>query len=507
MQNTVPQPQQKKAWWEILVSQKTLATLSVLLIVAMLLPLIVIALYNYPGDDDFNFTLPATQAWAQSGSLWEVLKAIVQKTRTIYAEWQGYFVSTFFFGLTPMIFDIDLYFISNWIILAIICLATAYCVKSITQVVLKGNRCHFWISYALILALILQWMPSIGDSVYWHNGGMYTVATFTLVALIGLLLRSNSEQTVARSIWRGICAALLGFMIGGSFLGPMLGAGVFLFLYTLRSLFLRSRNRIFSIVALIFFAISMLFNVLCPGNALRQEWVETTITPLMSVITAILDSFDLVGQWTDLKIIGILMILTPLLWKPLKESSYPFKHSFLVFVGLYGLFSSSLVPSIYTGFGMPYRYLNSIYFYYLIMVIGSVLYFEGALIRFVEKRQAANGNVTMMGGYQLGEGFMVGYLIVCLILVGFGCFGTTIMNTSSISATKSLVTGEAVAFHDEILQREQYIFETDSDVTQILPLTNKPYVFKEDKLPWQGIYGPVRYMKWTFEAQRANGVE
>ena len=69
-----------KTIWEILVSQKTLSLLSLLLIVAMLLPLVGIALYNYPGDDDFNFTLPATRAWAETGSLWETLKAVWEKT-------------------------------------------------------------------------------------------------------------------------------------------------------------------------------------------------------------------------------------------------------------------------------------------------------------------------------------------------------------------------------------------------------------------------------------------
>ena len=503
----MPSSSTHKTIWEILVSQKTLSLLSLLLIVAMLLPLVGIALYNYPGDDDFNFTLPATRAWAETGSLWETLKAVWEKTRITYMEWQGYFVSTFFFGLTPMVFDLDLYFISNWIILAVICLATAYCVKSITQVVLKGNKHHFRISYALILMLILQWMPSIGDSVYWHNGGMYTVAVFTLVTLLGLLLRCNGPQSRGRSFWRGICAAVLGFMLGGSFLGPMLGAGVLLALYTVRSLCLRSQNRIHSLVALVFFCITMLINVLCPGNALRQEWVDTAPSPVTAVITAILDSFDLVGQWTDLKFIGLMMILLPLLWKPLKESACTFQHSLLVFIGLYGLFSASLVPSTYTGFGLPPRYLNIVYFYYLMMAIGSLLYFEGALIRWLERRQQAGLPVPFAPDFQMGEKFMAGYLALCLVLVGFGCFGSTIMNTSSLSATKSLLNGEAAQFREEMLKREQYIFETDSDVTQVQPVFCKPYVFKEDKLPWQGIYGPVRYMKWTFEAQRANGVE
>ena len=73
------------------------------------------------------------------------------------------------------------------------------------------------------------------------------------------------------------------------------------------------------------------------------------------------------------------------------------------------------------------------------------------------------------------------------------------MNTSSVSALKSLLTGEAKQFHEEMKVRQEYIRVTDSDVVAVQPLSVAPYVFKNDRLPWQGIYGRVRYMKWYFE--------
>ena len=73
------------------------------------------------------------------------------------------------------------------------------------------------------------------------------------------------------------------------------------------------------------------------------------------------------------------------------------------------------------------------------------------------------------------------------------------MNTASISATRSLVTGEAAAFHQEMEARAEYIRVTDSDEVAVRPLTVAVPVFKTDKLPFQGIYGRVRYMKWYYE--------
>ena len=40
---------------------------------------------------------------------------------------------------------------------------------------------------------------------------------------------------------------------------------------------------------------------------------------------------------------------------------------------------------------------------------------------------------------------------------------------------------------------------TDSDLVDVEVLSSQPYVFKRDRLPLQGIYGTVRYMRMYFE--------
>ena len=99
-----------------------------------LIPLIVIAVYNYPADDDFNFVLPAADAWVRTGSLVEVVKAIWNKGVDTYASWQGDFVSTALFSITPIIFNIRLYFLSNWFTLALLCLSAGYLIKGVVCV-------------------------------------------------------------------------------------------------------------------------------------------------------------------------------------------------------------------------------------------------------------------------------------------------------------------------------------------------------------------------------------
>jgi len=478
------------------ISAQKLARFLIVLTAAMLLPLMIIALYNYPADDDFGFVLPVATAWVQTGSLWEALRAIGQKVADTYQTWQGDFASTALFCITPMVFDIQLYFLDNWLMLALLCLSIGYLVKSAMQL-LKADKAVFWIVYVPCLILALQFMPSIGYSIYWHNGGQYTTAACTLFLLTGLLLRTAQKQAHGRALFRGVSIAACAFMLGGSFYGPALGAFVLLAVWTVWAFATQARNRMQCAAALAIFAAAFVISLLAPGNALRQDRTGETVGALTAVITAVLDSFDLIGGWLSPQLLGAFLLIGPAVWNPLRDSEFSFRHPLAAFVGLYGLLAASLVPGIYTGFGYDTeRYMNALYFYFLLFAIGSFIYAEGWLIR---RLQHSGQNHLLEASKALGKRFSAGFLVLVIALTVLGGFEFTIMNTSSVSALKSLVTGEAAQFHEEMLERQEYIRVTDSDVVAVKPLKNQPYVFKEDRLPWQGIYGRVRYMKWYFE--------
>ena len=480
------------------VDRRKLSIAMLILFFLSLIPLIVIAVYNYPADDDFQYVLPLSTAWLQTGSLWQVLKALVARTWETYQTWQGDFVSTALFGVTPMVFGIQWYFIDNWMMLALVCLSVGYLVKTAVCHCIGADKHTFWIVYSAAMVLVLQFMPSISYSIYWHNGGQYTTAACMLLLAVGVLLRCSLKPTV----WRVVCAGLLGFCLGGSFFGPALGALVLAALWCLTAFIGKGKSRTASAVMLGLLMCSFLLSVLAPGNALRQERTGESVGAVMTVITAVLDSFDLTGKWLTPQLLAMLMLIVPVLWKPLKESRYAFRAPLWIFVMLYGLFSASLAPGVYTGYGWnTARYENAIYFYFLVMALGTAIYCEGAFIRWLERheQQKPYASQLLAAAKELGVRFSAVYLALVIALTVFGGFAYTIMNTSSVSALKSLATGEAKQFRAEMAEREEYIRVTDSDVVDVKPLSVQPYVFKNDRLPWQGIYGRVRYMKWYFE--------
>lgn len=482
------------------VSRRALARVMMLLFFASLIPLVVIALYNYPADDDFGFVLPAATAWVQTGSLWEVARQIVQKTYDTYLTWQGDFVSTAIFSITPIIFDIRLYFLSNWFTLALVCLSAGYLLKGVLCLHLKADQDTFWIVYSAVMILVLQFMPAIGYSVFWHNGGVYTVTVCFLALLLGLLVRCAAPQSKARAIVRGVLASLCGFLLGGSFYGPMLGALVLLAMIALYAFQSRQRCRWQGAAALVCLLAALAISACAPGNAVRQGLNGAPMHPVKAVVRAVLESFDLAGSWMKPQLLAALMLIVPALWQPLRDSRFTFRRPIWVFVSLYGLFSAAIVPGVYTHAGFDTeRYLNALYFYFLIFATGTAVYWEGALIRWLQSRKTGPAAPALQAAHTLGSRFTALLLALAILLTGFGAFDFTITNTSSLNAAKCLLNGDAARFREEMAERQEYIRVTDSDSVQVKPLDSQPYVFKYDRLPFQGIYGRVRYMKMYFE--------
>ncbi|HPR79487.1 MAG TPA: hypothetical protein PLR69_12890, partial [Candidatus Limiplasma sp.] len=253
------------------ITEKQLARVCAAVFFASLVPLILIALYNYPADDDFGFTLPAATAWVNTHSLTAVLAAIVQKTVETYQTWQGNFVSTFLFAVNPLIFNIRLYFISNWLVLALLCLSVGYLLKSVLLHYLHASHAAFWIIYPSVMVLMLQFMPSIGDSVYWHNGGQYTVAACQYMLALGLLVHCDGAQSLRRNLLRATLLALSGLMLGGSFYGPALGAFVGLAWIAVAAFAVKDHRRWYALTAFLCFCATFAISVTAPGVPLRQE--------------------------------------------------------------------------------------------------------------------------------------------------------------------------------------------------------------------------------------------
>ena len=319
-------------------------------------------------------------------------------------------------------------------------------------------------------------MPSIGNAIYWHTGSMYMVVSCTFLWTLGLLLRCSMQQSRQRAIWRGALLVLCGFVMGGSFYGPMLGAFVAVLLLALQGVIRRSPMRIYSLMALAAFVASLIISLLSPGNQLRQERFGTPMGIGPALITSILDACDLIGAWLSPQLLAMLLLILPVLRHPLRESKPAFRHPIYFLVLFFGVFAATLTPGIYTGasYGMD-RYMNVVYVHFLLMALGSAVYALWWFIRWLEKRtKSINAQKILALSVGLGQRFTAPYIAIVLALLVLGSFAFTIMNTSSVSEVRSLVSGEAARFQQDMKARKEYIRVTDSDEVDVRALGSQP---------------------------------
>ena len=476
-------------------SQEQMAKVMAILFALMLIPLMAIAFYNYPADDDFPYTVDASAAWVQTRSIGAVLSAIIGKIVHSYQNSFGLFMHPLYNSTNALIFGIVGYF------LAMVCLSVGYLLKGVVRGLLNASRSAFWIVYAAVMILVLQFMPSIGEGVFWHSGSNHTFSAMMLFVLLGLLARCHFEQSRLRAAWRIACITFTCACAGAVEYSTMLGGTVLLVLLAVWAFRAGSRSWKYLIYTLCVMAVVIVIFSLSPGNAKRQSMVGEPINPVSAVMISVMDSFDLAGKWLSPQLFAMLMLIVPVMWKPLKESSFRFAHPLLMFITCYGLYSAALVPGVFSTYGYGTgRYMNVLYFYFLFVMVGSVLYFEGSLIRWLEKQEGELAQAFAKASFRR---FSALYLVLCVFFLAMGGFAHTIMNTSSLSAAKSILNGEAAHFRAEMAEREEYIRVTDSDETAVDPIVIRPYVFKDDKLAWQGIYGRIRYQKRYYEVHYA----
>ena len=163
-------------------TQKQLARIMMVLFFVMLIPLVLVAFYNYPADDDFPYTIGASLAWLETHSLPAVGKALIQKMLDCYQNSFGLFMHPLYIGSNALIFGVQYYFLNNWYVLAMVCLSIGYFLKGVIRKLLGASRDVFWIVYVSIMILVLQFMPCIGEGIYWHAGSNHTFSAMMLLA-------------------------------------------------------------------------------------------------------------------------------------------------------------------------------------------------------------------------------------------------------------------------------------------------------------------------------------
>lgn len=195
--------------------KKVYLWLLILLSLCALIPLAVLSKYNHQSGDDYGYAYRTFQIWRESHSFWNVIKEAFATSAEFYQKWQGLYASAVLLALEPGIFGDKYYALTGILLLGIIvgsnCAGTVYifhrkcgCRK------LEGFAVGCVMSF-----LMIEWMPSALQGLYWYNGAMNYVFFHAVLLLLLCVLLSLAGEHPRRRAGRTVIAVLLAVLLAG----------------------------------------------------------------------------------------------------------------------------------------------------------------------------------------------------------------------------------------------------------------------------------------------------
>lgn len=182
-------------------SDKAVFYILLALLVALLIPMLLIARYDVPSTDDYNFSGPAYQAWIHTRSVRETLKAAAAKVTDTYKTWQGTFSALLMFCLAPCVWSEKLYFLTPLIMLTSLFIGVISLCHVLLRRLLGATKYQAGTIAIIILIAYTQLLPSPVQGFYWYNGSVYYTFFFgvslVLYSLIFQQIITNNNNDVA----------------------------------------------------------------------------------------------------------------------------------------------------------------------------------------------------------------------------------------------------------------------------------------------------------------------
>lgn len=368
-------------WYVVKWIPRAAAMTAVAILMASLIPLLLLGQYCAPSADDFGYGAPVHFALEAGLGLPGVLAALWENLRYTFQNWQGTFASILLFSIQPGAFNWDAYPITVFVMLAVI-IAPVFLVLW----ALPGRDKSWSVLLGCIIAFLsVQFLPSLGQGVFWWNGAAhYLVFWFLGVAMALCQLRLGFGPVRKRRFPFRVALACAGcfFVGGGNYSTALVFALISAFFTGLVLIRRRPRPVLAANALMTFFAAAgLVVSMVAPGNAVRQAGLGQ-----LPALTAIAASFQQAWQdiaaMTDGKMLAALVLCVPLFLCAIQGWAFRFPLPLLVPVGGFCAFAALYTPPLYAmGVSAVPRMENLFWLAYVFLLFGSGFYLAGWLSR------------------------------------------------------------------------------------------------------------------------------
>ena len=480
--------------------EKWLFRILLVVFIASMVPVLYLSRYGFPNCDDFTYGLETHRVWNATHSFGEVLKTALAVTKETWQLWQGTWFSIFLMTLMPGVFGEKWYFLTTLLMAGM--LGGGICVLMHTVLCryisrAKENRYLRGICTLTVLFLTFQTFVSPVLALYWYNGSLHYVFMEAVLffAVSALLCLETSEQKSKKILWM-ILSAVLCALLGGANLLTGLQSVILIVLLTAWEFFRKKKNRFWFLFPLVCSLVGFAFNVLAPGNLIREDTAES-----MGAVKAIVMSFYwgivYVTEWlTPMVLVGFAMLI-PAIYRLAKQAEGKFlKPLYAVFLS-FCVFCAMFTPTLYaTSSEGPDRCKNVMRVVLYLLVFFNLLNGCGwawQLKQPGQRKQSEQHSQSRPGFFyrllELLEETKSAFYAVTLIAMGVIFLFAADKNTyTSVSAVRSILNGEAAEYAAENNERLELYTNGEPEIT-ISPLSVEPYLLYIDDVTNEGDRG------------------
>lgn len=452
--------------------------------VMILWPLLVIAKYDYPSADDWSFGVYMYRAMQAGEGIKGVFHAIWQTLTE--NKWEARFSILILSALQPAAFGEHFYRITPYLMIGSIILSQllliAECIAGQT-----GENLRYVIPICIPMTIFqLLYCPSPTESFYWYNGSVnYTFLYSLSLILVALYLKiAVRELSKGKRVVYTLVACLLAILVGGN--NYSTSVSTMCLLLCLQIIYLRYQKTAFKrtwIVTLL----EVLSVFKCLTSPLNKTRLDANFgggvanTPLMAIWLSMEKTFLNIVSWTNFKVILLLLLLLPFVWKAVRKMNYTFRLPGLFTFLTFGVYASQATATIYVDNNMGGgRQAAILWYFYVLWIVANMIYWCGWIAKRIVKPEKSEKTDGLVQEYLLRYCTVVGVLLAAAVLVG------NVQETSSYRAYRMWRNGWAQAYGEGWEERFKVLHDDTVKDVVFTPLYPVELILYADLQPEEG---------------------
>ncbi len=479
-------------------NEKKISLFTLIFFIIVSVPIFILAFYNVPAADDYTFS-QQMYTWTQEQGyhIAGVIRCAIRTSVEYYFKWQGRYSESFFAAFMPEIFGC--YWISAIIIYMVFAGGVITLFRNLAKAL--GGKESIWIGNCtgvVISMAIIQNVPFPVEAFFWFDGSMaymfhHAIYIWMCSVAVHYLFGRKEKKGIGDII---LLCILTIVAAGGNNVTSFISVLTYVVFVAAAFFFHKRRGILFP--AMLSFA-GFLVSYLSPGTSIRggDEYSPILITIQKCFIWTIR---QYLAGWTTPAVVLLLIFLTPLimqiLLKMIENYDFQFPFPVLAAAGMVCFLSAMSSPSFYVlGEPGPGRMRNVIYVNFIILFVLTYGYLLGWLvIRFYD-----HGIWIWMRDFYKKVHIWQG-ISMAVIVYFFVCAGDFRTSGVSVEAVRELVTGEALSYYNEAVERKTAYLNTNIRNVEVEPYSVKPYLLFFDDITddvnnWKNIAVSTYYGK------------